>query len=58
MIIKGPCQYPGCDEQRDSICEICDTHFCSDHGSPRLPLYYADDTISVCWKCNGYNADE
>lgn len=55
--MKGPCHYPDCKEPRVSICEICDTHYCEDHGTPHRPTPY-NDTISVCWKCGGYNADE
>jgi hypothetical protein len=54
--MKTPCQYPDCTEERAGICEICDTHYCEDHGTAHLP-FHSYDTISVCWKCGGYNAD-
>lgn len=57
MPYETTCQYPDCKEERSGICEICDNHYCEDHGTPHVPTRYYD-TISVCWKCGGYNADE
>jgi hypothetical protein len=54
----GWCAHPNCCEDAQHCCEICDAWFCSDHGSPHKPQHQYDDTISVCWKCGGYNADE
>lgn len=57
------CRYMTCLGDAISICEHCDTPFCSDHGSVGGDRD-GDDTHpphavpSQCWKCGGFNADE
>jgi len=51
--MMGTCHYPDCAKESASICEICDTHFCEDHGTPHKPRLCSHDTIAVCWKCGG-----
>jgi hypothetical protein len=61
------CSKPDCDEPGLIGCEVCDEHFCSDHGSKggdREGGSNADGSPhgayavpSVCWKCGGFDAD-
>ena len=62
------CGHSLCSESAACSCDICDTPFCSDHGSrggdreggsnPNGSPYGAYAVPGVCWKCGGYNADE
>jgi len=62
MSLQTDCGHPLCSEPAVAACEICDTPFCSDHGTGsgdrETPGYAAVAYPAACWKHGGFNADE
>jgi len=62
------CQHPNClilasSEVHKYQCDICNTPFCSDHGTAGGDREGREGEVaqaypSQCWKCGGFNADE
>lgn len=54
------CQYPGCQRVFRTICDLCATRFCPEHGTRCLQRLVGDKKAfdrRACWKCGGFNAD-
>jgi hypothetical protein len=57
---KVTCEYPNCQEDSVSLCDICDVYFCEEHGNKRQKhsTVWSRGYVSLCWKCGWPNADE
>jgi hypothetical protein len=53
------CEYPNCQEDAASSCDVCDVYFCPDHGTKRRKILtiWGRGYASLCWKCRWRNAD-
>lgn len=56
------CGYDKCLAPARYQCDLCNTPFCDDHGTPGGDREGDEGEVaqaypSVCWKCGGFNAD-
>lgn len=52
------CAHPGCEEDHEHVCEVCDTRYCWEHGQAGGDRQVQDVGAvaypALCWKCRGW----